>query len=320
MGDASKIEWTDATWNPIVGCSILSTGCSNCYAMRHAHRLQAIVPQSHYAGTTRVVKGTPVWSGIVKLAPKHILLQPLRWRRSRIIFVNSMSDLFHESVADEVIDQIFAVMALAPRHVFQLLTKRSARMRDYVGHPSRAASVLSAARGLIGAMAEDLVDLEWPPRHLWLGVSAENQDAYDARTGDLKQIAATVRFLSMEPLLGPIKADWLGEWVIVGGESGPSARPLNPEWVRLLRDQCLRNQVPFFFKQYGEYAPLAVDSAFGKAEPLSVRHHQNGVYAAVGRDGYQVEFLHKLGKRRAGRVLDGVTWDGFPLPLQGGSA
>ncbi|WP_146090272.1 DUF5131 family protein, partial [Rhodoblastus acidophilus] len=152
MGDKSKIDWTDATWNPIVGCSIVSPACTNCYAMAMARRIECMKSGTAYEGTTRLsVNGTPVWTGKVAQAVEHALTQPLRWRRPRKIFVNSMGDLFHESVPDEWIDRVFAVMALAPQHTFQILTKRAKRMRDYLFHPTRSVGIGLAALGAVMA-------------------------------------------------------------------------------------------------------------------------------------------------------------------------
>jgi protein gp37 len=218
VGDHSGIEWTDATWNPVTGCAKVSPGCKHCYAERLAARLQAM-------GNVRYANGFAL-----TLHPDQIEL-PLRWRRPRRVFVNSMSDLFHESVPESYIRQVFDVMARAPWHVFQILTKRSDRM------------------------AELADDLPWPP-NVWQGVSVENAD-YLWRIEDLLKVRAAVRFLSVEPLLGPIPCLPLAgiDWVIVGGESGGGRRPVHPDWVRMIRDQCLDRHVPFFFKQWGGRTP-----------------------------------------------------------------
>jgi protein gp37 len=214
MGDKSAIEWTDATWNPVTGCTKVSPGCKHCYAERLAARLLAM-------GNPRYRNGFRV-----TLHPDQLGL-PLRWAEPRRIFVNSMSDLFHEAVPEEFIRRVFEVMARADWHVFQVLTKRATRL------------------------AELAPRLEWPA-NVWQGVSVENAD-YVERIPYLQQIPAVVRFLSVEPLLGPIPALPLAgiHWVIVGGESGPKHRPLDPGWVREIRDQCLEAGVPFFFKQWG---------------------------------------------------------------------
>jgi protein gp37 len=220
VGDKSAIEWTDATWNPVTGCTKVSPGCKNCYAERLAARLQAM-------GNRRYINGFSV-----TLHPDQLDL-PLRWRQPRQIFVNSMSDLFHESVPDEYIRRAFDVMAEAHWHVFQVLTKRARRL------------------------AELAAWLPWPS-NVWQGVSVENA-RYASRVADLVKVPAAVRFLSVEPLLGPISHLPLDgiDWVIVGGESGPGHRPVQPEWVRAIRDQCKEARVAFFFKQWGGPTPKA---------------------------------------------------------------
>lgn len=233
VSDKTKIEWTEATWNPVRGCTKVSPGCKYCYAERFAERF-------------RGVKGHPYEAGFdLRLVPK-MLSQPLRWRTPRLVFTNSMSDLFHEKVPEPFIRKVFSVMQQAEQHTFQVLTKRAERLVTLA--PS----------------------LPWP-RNVWQGVSIESQ-RYARRVDLLRQVPAAVRFLSVEPMLGPVDIDLTGiHWVIVGGESGPKARPVERPWVRALRDQCRRTRVPFFFKQWG------------------------GVH-----------------KKRAGRVLDGRTWDELP--------
>ena len=254
MSDRSKIEWTDATWNPVTGCTQVSPACTNCYAERFAERF-------------RGVPGHPYEQGFdLKLWPERLTL-PLCWKQPRTIFVNSMSDLFHEEVPDDFIGQGFEVMIAAKHHIFQILTKRSERMLAWVQ------SRFSADSNGDGKST-------WPP-HIWLGVSVENQN-YTWRINHLQGSPAHVRYLSLEPLLGPISlnANLLDgiQWVIAGGESGPRARPMKPEWVYHIRQQCERYQVPFFFKQWGAY-------------------DQSG---------------RRVGKKRAGRNLDGRTWDAIP--------
>jgi len=238
MAGNSHIEWTDATWNPVTGCSKVSPGCKHCYAERMAKRLQAM-GQPNYANGFEVT-----------LQP-HMLELPLEWKRPRRVFVNSMSDLFHKDVPLSFIKKVFSVMRRANWHQYQLLTKRSERLLEV--------SPL----------------LTWEP-HIWIGVSVENDD-YTSRIDDLRKTGADVKFLSLEPLLGPLrKLNLRGiDWVIVGGESGPGARPMNPDWVRDIRDQCIRDNVPFFFNQWG------------------------GQF-----------------KKRTGRVLDGRTWDQMPQGFQ----
>lgn len=287
MAANSAIEWTDATWNPIVGCSIVSPGCTNCYAMRMAARLRSIgLP--HYASLTQPSKAGPVWTGEVALAPAHILQAPLGWKKSKRIFVNSMGDLFHESIPDEWIDKVFAVMACAGNHTFQVLTKRAGRMRDYMQGLMREQSdgrerIQMQAYAISRCVQFEgrwLFDLPLP--NVWLGVSAERQQEADERIPLLLQTPAAVRFVSAEPLLGQINLkrveikdygwqdtisgwrhckDYPGreetlDWIIVGGESGPHARPMETVWAESLRDQCRAAEVPFFFKQMARKAPI----------------------------------------------------------------
>jgi protein gp37 len=234
MGDNSAIEWTDATWNPVTGCTKISPGCKNCYAERLALRLQKM--------------GNPRYKNAfsVTLHPNQIYL-PLRWTKPKMIFVNSMSDLFHEAVPDDYIKKVFDVMTRADWHIFQILTKRAARL-EQLAH-----------------------QLPWPS-HVWQGVSVENQ-LYTKRVFHLQKVPAAVRFLSIEPLLGPITDLSLEKihWVIVGGESGPHHRVIRSEWIRELQKQCVAAGVSFFFKQWG---------------------------GATAKSG--------------GRILDGRTWDQMP--------
>jgi protein gp37 len=214
MGTRSAIEWTDSTWNPVTGCTKVSPGCAHCYAERLAKRLRAM--------------GQPNYSKGFELAlHENCLDLPLRWKRPQNIFVNSMSDLFHQDVPDEFIMQAFEVMNKAQWHFFQVLTKRSERLKELSG------------------------SLPWAP-NIWMGVSVECQE-YTFRIGHLRETGAHVKFLSLEPLLGPLpNLDLTGiDWVIVGGESGPGARRMSPEWVTEIRDQCIAERVSFFFKQWG---------------------------------------------------------------------
>ena len=310
MGDNSAIEWCDATWNPIVGCSIISPGCTNCFAMKTAGRWR-LKSDSIYSGLTIPTHGGPVWSG--KLAfQQSVLTAPLKWKRPRKIFVNSMGDLFHEDAPDKWIDRVFAVMALAPQHTFQVLTKRSARMRKWASNPEtprrlafaavKVADVAAdngifkarAAARAAGVESAGCPSIHWPLPNCWLGISAEDQRRADERVPDLLATPAAVRFVSAEPLLGPIKfwrvdedaGAWRGcgvkvsggvtpstpdsppegyddsqpwlDWIIVGGESGPGARPMHPGWARAIRDQCAAADVRFFFKQWGCWAPSSL--------------------------------------------------------------
>ena len=222
MGDKSTIEWTDATWNPVTGCTKVTRGCDNCYAERFAERFRGTLGHHFESGFD------------LTLRPER-LSQPLRWKRPRMIFVNSMSDLFHKDIPKDFIDRVFDTMEAADRHVFQVLTKRSSLMGNYLRH--RYGSELT-------------------PRHIWCGVSVEDEMA-TARVRHLQKAPVSVRFLSIEPLLGPVgDMDIEGiSWVIVGGESGPKARPMELPWVLDIRDLCAREGVPFFFKQWGGRTP-----------------------------------------------------------------
>lgn len=305
MGDNTGIEWTDATWNPTTGCDKVSPGCDNCYALTLAPRLKAM-GSAHYQ-----TDGDPKTSGVGFGIAMHTdaLDKPLRWQRPRKIFVNSMSDLFHTGVSDEFIARVFAVMLLAPQHTFQVLTKRPGRMKSLL--TASAARVAAAdAAGTVsasGSRFEDMVrsaahelattyrfhttsvdSVAWPLHNVWLGTSVEDQKRGDLRIGQLLDTPAAVRFLSMEPLLGPVdlRLEALApqarglDWVIVGGESGPGARPMDAVWVRDLRDQCIANGVPFHFKQWGS-------------------HDEHGT---------------PMHKKLAGRLLDGCTWEQWPHP------
>lgn len=241
MADGSAIEWTDATWNPVTGCTKITAGCDNCYASRFSERF-------------RGVPGHPFENGFdLTLRPER-LKQPLAWKRSRMIFVNSMSDLFHKQVPKAFVDRVFDTMEAADWHVFQVLTKRSSMMRDYL---RRRYAVTP------------------PPAHIWLGVSVEDARA-SARIQHLRQAPAAVRFLSIEPLIGavgPMDLDGI-HWVIAGGESGPGARPMHIDWARDVRDQCSRQGVAFFFKQWGGIRPKtggrALDGREWNELPVSV--------------------------------------------------
>jgi protein gp37 len=204
----TTIEWTDKSWNPIVGCSIISPGCTNCYAMKMAARLERMMPEgNHYGGLTRMVNGKPVWTGKLAMAPDHILTEPLRRRKPTMWFVNSMSDLFHEDVPDEWIDRVFAVMALAPQHTFQVLTKRSKRMREYMRALQDGERRLDVDFEQFKRAYGDAKNFPFAIPNVWLGVSAEDQRRADERIPDLLATPAAVRFISAEPLLGPVRFD-----------------------------------------------------------------------------------------------------------------
>jgi protein gp37 len=252
----TAIEWTDATWNPVTGCSKVSEGCRNCYAAALAPRLAAM-GQDAYTDLPWTSRNAPE---NVKLHPAR-LAAPLRWAKPRRIFVNSMSDLFHELVPFEFVDRVFAVMALAPRHTFQVLTKRPERMAEYMlGRPTEALvnqTAFEMARdGLMGERdAREWAPLEWPLRNAWLGTSVED-DRVRPRVDHLRRVPAAVRFLSCEPLIGPLDLDLKGiHWVIVGGESGHGHRPIEARWVRDIRAQTEAAGAAFFFKQWGGVKP-----------------------------------------------------------------
>ncbi len=278
----SGIAWTDQTWNPVRGCSRVSDGCMNCYAESMAACFCG--PGQPYEGTINL--DTKRWNGKIKLVHEH-LTDPLRWKFPRRIFVNSMSDLFHEGVPDEFIDQVFAMMARCPQHIFQVLTKRPKRMLNYL---SPRCEILFPTYERIKKLALYNV-MEWPLPNIHLGVTVENQQAADERITLLLQMPAAVRWISMEPLLGAVDlrftnglvhgcdaADYLLDWVVCGGESGRNARPAHPGWIRSLRDQCRDAGVPFMFKQWGEHDHRMI----------------------------------RMGKKAAGRLLDGVLHDEYP--------
>lgn len=281
MGGKSSIEWTDATWNPVTGCDRVSPGCDNCYALALAPRLKAM-------GQRRYQKdGDPKTSGPgfgVTMHPDK-LSEPLRWTKPRRIFVNSMSDLFHAEVEDWFIASVFAVMAATPHHTYQILTKRPQRMRRLASNPAAMFEHLpdsvfmetfdtASVRGHIDVSSgTHLLGARWPLPNVWLGVSVESQE-WAWRIDLLAKTPAAVRFLSVEPMIGPVDLEpWLWEeagpewagknpsrdigWVIVGGESGPNHRPIDPDWVRSLRDRCVDALCPFFFKQWGGRTPKA---------------------------------------------------------------
>lgn len=354
MAENSKIEWTDASWTPIrarnkatgkVGwhCEHATTGCVNCYAESMNLRL----------GT-----GLPFKPGHRKdieiFQDDDMLLAPLKWKRPRMVFVCSMTDLFADFVPDEWIDKIFAVMALCPQHTFQVLTKRSARMREYFEDDDRAMMIGVALGNMLDGdwiwkegkqfrkridhlislshgMADDDVstadDEFLPLKNVWLGVSAERQEEWDERVCDLGATPAAVRFVSAEPLLGPIDVGNAFDptsddtyhpvdWVIVGGESGPGARPMHPDWARSIRDQC-QAAAAFFFKQWGAWAPGGVTH----------RNYADGEYATIIAidgtlsTGDKMEGgpprplwcpISRVGKGKAGRLLDGREWNEMP--------
>lgn len=380
MAETSSIEWTDATWQIVTGCTIDTPGCTNCYAMKLAGTRLRHHPSR--VGLTRETKAGPVWTGEVRFNEQW-LLQPLLWTRGRNIFVAAHGDLFHPGVADEVLDRVFAVMAASSQHTFQVLTKRSGRMRAYLSAPDRMARIIAVLEALsqeIGpgrnsrdprggagwncfAASENLkLGNErsswphWPLKNVWLGVSAEDQRRADERVPDLLATPAAVRFVSAEPLLGPIDFTNLHEakhplarlnalrcyyhcgpstwdaasrldWIIVGGESGPGARPMHPDWARQIRDACAAAGVAYLFKQWGAYQH---GSTMGRAPSLDRIVFNDGrmltdvtmpaCKAEDRENGWQgraPEMMALVGKKAAGRLLDGVEHNGMPEVSRG---
>lgn len=347
MADKSNIEWTDATWNPVLGCDKVSPGCKNCYAIKTAWRLQHNPnPKvaAAFEGLVAIEGGKPNWTGRVNFVAER-LSDPIDWEKPRRIFVNSQSDLFHDGVTDKQIAAAFGVMAATPRHTYQILTKRTDRARAwfegleliYLQNKIRHCSAEAFNLG-IGIRARELAVLHpvWPLPNVWLGVSVENQKAADERIPLLLQTPAAVRWLSIEPLLAPITFRWarwdhhqphprrvnqlpdverggkiiagcvdhldglrMLDWVVAGGESGPGARPMHSEWARSLRDQCKAAGVPFFFKQWGEWKPT--NSNRGEAGDFFA--------GIVNQRG---DWMRKVGKKAAGRKLDGVEHNEYP--------
>ena len=376
----TKIEWTDSTWNPIRGCSRVSEGCRNCYAEKVAYRFSGA--GQPYEGLVRInAKGErkPEWNGQVRFVEKH-LLDPLRWKpvqihgetgviyedRPRRIFVNSMSDLFHENVIDEWIALIFGVMAHCPQHTFQILTKRPERALKWISAEDQDEKVYDAlvesciadddreadrliCRGQDRILKKDkeyglVFECKWPLPNVWLGVSVENQKAADDRLDYLCELASQgwSTMVSFEPLLGAVDPGswWLSlgskTWAIVGGESGPGARPMHPDWARSLRDQCVAAGVPYFFKQWGEWVPKSNFANFQEWNRASEHGliYRHGGHDSVRRaDEPDEEFgltawdldgndycaaMARVGKHAAGALLDGREWREFPLPQQHG--
>jgi protein gp37 len=320
----TKISWTERTWNPLAGCTRASEGCDNCYAAVMSHRLEAMAladivngkspgKKAKYIGTTSKAKnGHIAFNGKINL-DYDALNEPYAWKKPVMVFVNSMSDLFHKDVPLEFVAKVFQVMVDTPQHTYQVLTKRPERMEGIIDWIFSGNEV---------------------PSHIWLGTSVENQEQANIRIPHLIDTNAKIRFLSCEPLLGGIdlaKAmqfthednegygivplNYLS-WIIAGGESGKKARPVHPNWLRLLRDQCASYDVPYFLKQWGEYAPAGewydtvhcflMDSRTGMQSPV------------VGgwkkwNDAKYYEPMRKFGKKMSGNVLDGKVWQEFPV-------
>ncbi len=377
MSDGTKIEWTDATWNPITGCSVVSPGCTNCYAMKLAGTRLRNHPSR--AGLTQETKAGPVWNGTVRLNEEW-LDQPLRWKRHRRIFVCAHGDLFHEDVPDEWIDRVFDVMESSgsvyvggvwvpnPWHTFQVLTKRAERLRDYVN--ARVAKAIDYAEKFKECPMPEMRDSPAARyaravasgtyfRNIWLGVSAEDQKRAEERIPFLLETSTAVRFVSAEPLLGPIDLTEIADgcstvldpecwgdcrceslfgpdegckrnggdgqlkrkidWVIAGGESGPGARPMHPDWARGLRDQCLAAGVAFHFKQWGEWAPgeCASNPPTRSEEVATWLGDRWSFDTFTPRASAELHCddepdLWRIGKKEAGRLLDGNEWNEFP--------
>lgn len=361
MADKTHIEWTDSTWNVITGCTLVSDGCKHCYAATLAATRLKHHPSRE--GLARLNAADEAkFTGEVRFNEQW-LEQPLRWRKPRMIFVCAHGDLFHESVPDEWIDRVFAVMALAPQHTFQVLTKRADRMRAYLSSHDvgqRWAERTDEIPGSRVIFPETAIS--WSKDGLpnvWLGVSVENQEAADTRIPDLLRTPAAVRFVSAEPLLGKVVLDCIDimtedeygefpayldaltgrvtvgdfadqeldaghqmdpgiDWVIVGGESGRNARPMHPDWARSLRDQCVAAGTKFFFKQWGESRPGS-DLLFDKST-FCMDRSGRVVNAPARKDSFpeDAEFnqgwtwMRRVGKRAAGRLLDGRKWNEVP--------
>lgn len=346
MADTA-IEWADKTWNPLLGCERVSAGCDGCYAISTA-TIRAGNPHpkvaAAFAGLTERRDGRLDWTGRINLLPER-LNQPLHWRKPIRIFVNSQSDLFHKDVPDYFIAQVFAVMSVAHQHTFQLLTKRHGRMRSLLSSPEFHRLVADTAPVYGGGnpdLAQDYVTTNWPLPNVHVGVSVEDQKTADLRIPALLNTPAAVRWLSMEPLLGPVDlfglADahghrgkpthwltgrpyWGAEethpngmvgrplqvapqiaWVVAGGETGAKSRPMRLDWIRTLRDQCRIAGVPFFFKQWGDWVPPSqmTEDTFMSWDVDN------------GSSAYDRDVPWRVGKKRAGRLLDERTWDEFP--------
>jgi protein gp37 len=352
----SKIEWTEETWNPLIGCSKVSPGCKNCYAIQTAWIRQHNPKMAErYSGVVeKTLGGSLNWTGRVNFVD-GVLDKPLKKKKPTMYFVNSMSDLFHESVPFDAIDKVFAVMGRCQHHTFQILTKRPERMLEYYkSDPYQR--ILNASYQLplpkwlsIGTGIDNPnTNGNWGWKHVWMGVSVENQQTANERIPLLLQVPAAVRFLSCEPLLGPvdltqvtqtISPGYFGDclqpyhvpycdkekhypvisWVIVGGESGKDARPVHPDWVRSLRDQCQKAGVSYFFKQWGAF--VDVNNILPVPMEDFSKNLKNGKWVSVDNTGAIVKhvsgpnnaiIMAKGGKKSSGRQLDGREWNEFP--------
>jgi|ERR1700733_1530819 len=342
MGRETGISWTDSTWNPIRGCSRVSEGCRHCYAESVAHRFSG--PGLAYEGLVQLDaagKSTGKWNGQIKFVAHH-LFDPLKWKEPRKIFVNSMSDLFHENVTDSMLDSIANVMVLAYWHTFQILTKRPQnfhRLEAAIKKAIAANMELQEFGGMATRLEFRAVDMRhrdhigwaFPLNNIRIGVSVENQKAADDRLDYLCELASQgwQTMVSFEPLLSAVDpgAWWLSlgarTWAIVGGESGPEARPMHPDWARSLRDQCKAAGVPFFFKQWGEWLPCQPES-FSEWKFQTGKHIDRhgipdmddpdvkGWNFSVFHEGDDICCHHRVGTKAAGCLLDGVEHHEFP--------
>lgn len=315
MTTRTKIEWTEATWNPVTGCTPISPGCVHCYARRMAKRL---------AGRCGYPAAPNEFS--VTLHPDK-LGEPLQWKKPRRVFVCSMSDLFHEDVPFEFIDRVFAVAAVSPQHTFQILTKRPHRMLDYLAESVALDNWAHQIEDVVLQEFGHVTFIEPPLPNVWLGATIENQEQADKRIPLLLQTPAAVRFVSVEPMLGPVNLSGMAgkyidnflvslnvrfhdrnrdfrrpglDWIICGGETGPGARPMHPDWVRSLRDQCQEASVPFFFKSWGDCAPDCLCG--GKDACREIDRPE------PGKPGV----MFRCGKKASGRLLDGREWSEYP--------
>lgn len=356
MADTA-IEWATKVWNPTTGCDRVSPGCDHCYALTMAKRLKSMGHPKYQRD------GDPRTSGPGFGVRHHspVLGQPFRWRKPQRVFVNSMSDLFHDDIPDVFIARAWSVMSRNPNHIFMVLTKRHARMRALLSS-DEFQELVHGFGGVARHQANGHLEhyRTWPVPNVWLGVSAENQRWAARRIPALERTPAAVRFVSAEPLLGPIDltpcncrgGSTLGcarhnfgsltdvqrearelhvpaiDWVIVGGESGPQARPMHPVWARGLRDQCIGAGIPFFFKQYGEWAPAPWHGADGATHAFTGGLYQNESgdwtenFMELGHNPTSAERdrttppgaqgMRRVGKKAAGRELDGRTWDQYP--------
>jgi len=330
MADRTTIEWSDATWNPIAGCTLMSEGCRYCYAKDIAarfHTSEAFADTAIYVdrpGGTREAR----WTGAIKVR-EHLMDLPLTWKKPRRIFVNSVSDLFHDAVPDEVIDRVFAIMALCPLHMFQILTKRPERMRQYL-NGDWSVRIYGRINGdPRGSVSAGWLAGEYPLPNVWLGTSVENQASADARRADLAALAGLGwnTFVSYEPALGFVTWDgWeFLKWFISGGESGPHARPTHPDWHRAAMRFCGSHCIPYLFKQWGEFE-VAVDrdrddpdwrldysNKFADRLPTKWLNLAGG----CGFHGERFHVMRRVGKARAGRYLDGMEHNGMPEARDG---